>query len=248
MRDNSTFQVGDNVIYWRRGVGYKATIREDRGVHRGAGRTYRITTRDDGDQCNYFVFDVAVRFLVRDEPQRIEGGGSMLQRTWPAPLLQPDPAKDCLLYSLAYICHCAGYPQVSVEDIRRFRAEAAMWAGMFPTKRCGLHMERIWEYLPDESERLRFWMGPGERAWVEEHLCTGKIGLVCVERAVGHAHQLVVLESLGDAGVLVMDPLYGHREEPWDWFLSVGPGHTGCHHIDGWYSVPESRRHLSPDA
>ena len=159
-------------------------------------------------------------------------------RQWPAPLLQPDRSKDCLLYSVAYLCHCAGHLDVTAEDVRRFRREAHLWEGMLPKKRFAIAIDRYWDFVYDEPERQRYWLGPDQRVWVESHLAAGEIGLVCVERTAGRAHQLVVLESRGDAGVLVMDPLYGHRIESWQWFLSVGPSQRGCHRIDGWYRLP----------
>lgn len=141
-----------------------------------------------------------------------------------------------MLYSVAYLCRCFGRADITPEQVQSFRASEHKWEGMFPHVRCGLDLERAWRYRgQDEEEWRRYWLGPGTRSWVEKHLASGQIGLVLVERVVGLAHALVVLESCGDEGVLVMDPLYGHKTEDWKWFLSIGPGQHGCHHIDGWY-------------
>lgn len=72
MNARMKYFVGDDVLYFRRGIAYQATVREDLGVLRGAGRRYRITTRDDGDQLEYFVFDVAERFLDKEFFARFE--------------------------------------------------------------------------------------------------------------------------------------------------------------------------------
>ena len=156
---------------------------------------------------------------------------------WPPPLLQPDPCEGCILYSVAYLCHCLGYPGTTPEQVRDFRARSNKWEGMFPVVSFGVKLERFWNYLEDDQDEMqRFWLGQGTREWVEKHLTQGQIGLVIVERVAGKAHALVALESRGDKGIFVMDPLYGHRVDTWEWFLSIGPGNHGAHHIDGWYS------------
>lgn len=142
-----------------------------------------------------------------------------------------------MLYSIAYLCHCFGHTDVTPEQVRDFRAMEHKWEGIFPSLRCGLALERYWDYVDkDDGERRRYWLGPGMRQWVEKHLASGQISVVIVERIPTMAHALVLLESRQDEGAFVMDPLYGHRVESWEWFLSVGPGHHGCHHINGWYS------------
>jgi hypothetical protein len=159
---------------------------------------------------------------------------------WPEPLLQPDRNEGCFIHSMAYLCHCFGHTEVTPEQVQAFREAEHKWEGVFPSLHCGLALERYWDYVDkDEEERRRYWLGPGTRPWVEKHLAQGQISAVIVERVVGLAHALVLLESRGDAGVLVMDPLYGHRIDTWEWFLSIGPGNHGCHHIDGWYSLKE---------
>lgn len=158
-------------------------------------------------------------------------------KTWPAPLLQPNRSEGCFIHSIAYLCHCFGATSITPEQVQEWRSETHIWEGMFPRRQCGLALERDWDYVEkDEDERRRYWLGPGTRLWVEEHLDCGQLSVVIVERVVGLAHALVLLESQGEKGVLVMDPLYGHRVDTWEWFLSIGPGAHGCHHIDGWYS------------
>lgn len=158
-------------------------------------------------------------------------------RTWPPPLLQPNRNEGCFTYSMAYLCHCLGYTEVTPDDVRLFREQEHKWEGMFPVVRFGAKIERHWNYEDDRNEWRRYWLGPGTRSWVEKHLTSGQISVIIVERIPAIAHALVLLESKGDEGVLVMDPLYGHRIESWDWFLSIGPGNHGCHHIDGWFSL-----------
>lgn len=163
--------------------------------------------------------------------------------TYPAPLLQPDPHDGCVYYAVAYICHCFGCAEVTPEQVQAFRKQHNKHEGMFPELQCGLQQERFWHYLRlSKEERLLFWLGPGTRPWVEQHFDKGQIGLVTVERVKGIAHAIVALESRGDDGVYIMDPLYGHRVESWDWFLGIGPGTHGCHHIEGWYSRPQQEQ------
>src|SRR5262249_28958902 len=108
---------------------------------------------------------------------------------------------------------------------------------MYPALVLGHPVERFWDWMDkDEAERLRFWLGADTRAWVEQRLARGQVAVVQVHRIATMAHALVLLERQGDAGVLLMDPLYGHVVESWDWFLSIGPGNHGCHHVEGWYS------------
>jgi hypothetical protein len=139
-------------------------------------------------------------------------------------------------YSVAYLCHCLGHTDVTPERVHEFRQQTHKWEGMFPVVSFGTRLERFWDYIDsDETEKRRFWLGPDTREWVESHLAQGKFGLAIVERVPQKAHALVVLESKGDRGVFVMDPLDGHRIDTWEWFLSVGAGHHGAHRIDGWY-------------
>lgn len=164
-------------------------------------------------------------------------------REWPAPYLQPDRHTGCIEHSTAYICRCLGHSEVTAEQVEAWRRDGHSdgkhyWEGMYPQMILGHAILRFWKSLGDhdEAERLRYWLGPGTREWVEQHLAAGQIGLVQVHRIATMAHAVVLLEARGDAGVFLMDPIYGHIIEPWDWFLGIGPGNHGCHHIEGWYS------------
>lgn len=66
IREQPRFKVGDRVDYFKRGVCYPGIIREDLGIIKGAGRRYRITPPDGEHDLEYFVFDVAERWL--DKP------------------------------------------------------------------------------------------------------------------------------------------------------------------------------------
>ncbi len=154
----------------------------------------------------------------------------------PSPLLQSDPHEGCILFSVAYLCHCFGHHDVTPEQVQAFREQTHKQEAMFPQLKCGLQMKRHWDHYEESKEEWqRYWLGPLTRSWVEQQFTEGYIGLVIVERTAGRAHALVALESRGEEGIYVMDPLYGHRVDTWEWFLAVGPGYHGCHHIDGWY-------------
>lgn len=171
-----------------------------------------------------------------------------MNKQWPAPLLQPNRQKDCGFYAVAYLCQCLGYPEVTPEQVRDFREQEHKWEGMFPKVRCNLSIERFWDYIDkDEEERKRYWLGPDTRQWVEQHLASDQIALVVVERVTGMAHMVVLLESRGDEGVYLMDPLYGHCVESWEWFLSIGAGKHGAHHIDGWYEIIDASKKDYPE-
>jgi len=67
------FKAGDDVCYFRRGICYVATVRQDLGILKGAGQRYRITPRDGDNTLDYFVFDVAERHLCTDEEDYTSG-------------------------------------------------------------------------------------------------------------------------------------------------------------------------------
>jgi len=98
----------------------------------------------------------------------------------------------------------------------------------------GAEVRRFWDVYGDEPERGKFWMGPDAEGWVRDWLAGGWIGHASVYRIPAMGHAVAVLEAR-DEGVLLMDPIYGHVVEPWDWFLGIGPGKHGCHHIGAWY-------------
>lgn len=166
-----------------------------------------------------------------------------MSATWPAPYLQPEPHTGCIEHAVAYIARCFGHADVMAQAVHQWREERRITENMYPTYVLGHPVERFFRAREagDEAEFKRFWLGLDARAWVEAHLARGEIALVIVERVPGHAHALALLATCGDDGALVMDPLYGHRVEPWAWLLGVGPGGEGCHFIDGWY-----RREIDP--
>ena len=161
-----------------------------------------------------------------------------MTRQWPAPVLQPTSETGCIEASVAYIAHCLGFPDVTPQMIADAKgAESPACERYIPT--ClGYPVEMWWEHTQNEPEKRLFWLGAHARPWVETHLARGAIALVTVERVPGRAHAIVLLEAHGDAGVYVMDPLYGHRVDAWEWFLGVGASFHGAHHLSGWYTLP----------
>lgn len=153
---------------------------------------------------------------------------------WPGPLLQPDKKKDCMLYSVAYLCRCLGHTDVTPEQVKQYREETGWTETSFPGQRLSIQSDHYWHYK-QPSDYQRFWMGKKQRGWVEQHLADGQIALVCVHRVPEMGHIVVLLEA-DETSVMLADPIYGHVRETWDWVLGVGPGTHGCHRIDGWYS------------
>lgn len=161
---------------------------------------------------------------------------------WPDAYLQPDRHKDCGFYASAYLCRCLGHPDVTAEQIMAWREETKRLEFSYP-QTLGHPVTCFWDALKrgDDAEQRRYWLGEGTREWVEDWLARGYLAVVQVHRIPTMAHALVLLESQGDSGVLLMDPIYGHITEPWDWFLSIGPGHHGAHHVEGWYQREGSK-------
>ena len=112
-----------------------------------------------------------------------------------------------------------------------------------PTMSSVPQWHRFWDVYDDAPARKVFWLGPGAQGWVRDWLARR------VDSA-GHAvHRIPAwatrssCSSASDDGVLLMDPIYGHVTEPWDWFL--GPGaqrddepftpNRCCHFIEAWY-------------
>jgi hypothetical protein len=114
---------------------------------------------------------------------------------WPAPLLQPDKKKDCLLYSTAYLCHCLGYPDVTVEQVRQYRTETGWYEASFPSEHLSVQAEHWWHYTLQKSEYQRFWLGGEQRGWVEQHLAEKQIALASVHRVPEMGHIVVLLEA-----------------------------------------------------
>lgn len=156
-------------------------------------------------------------------------------KKWPAPLLQPDKKKDCLLYSVAYLCHCFGFTSVTVELVKAFRQQMRLKEVHYPEE-LGLEMECYWRY-EDEQQWKRFWLGMEQKVWVQEHLAQEHLALVSIHRVPEMGHSVVLLEA-DETGVLIADPATGHVHETWEWFLGMGPGTHGCHRIEGWYTCP----------
>jgi hypothetical protein len=160
---------------------------------------------------------------------------------FPAPYLQPDRMKDCGYYTAAYIARCLGHSNVTAEQIKAWRAETHYHEDRYAEHALGAEIRTFWDACPDDTasmaENLRrgkYWMGPGAEEWVLSWLADGWIGHAEVMRISTFGHAVAVLQAV-DAGVLLMDPLYGHIIEPWDWFLGLGPGNHGAHHIGAWY-------------
>lgn len=137
-----------------------------------------------------------------------------------------------MLYAVAYVARCFG-KELGIEEIRQYREETRKLEFTLLWERVGLARETFWQKEPDMTEVRRFWLGPTAKDWVAEHLNSGAIGLVQVNRISTMAHALVALGAT-ETGVFVMDPIYGHKVEPWDWFLGSGPGTHGAHHIECW--------------
>ena len=156
---------------------------------------------------------------------------------WPPPLLQPERHTGCMEHSVAYICRAFGRRDVTTADVIAYRHSTSKIEGLFlESAFSDIRHERFWaDYRADKGGDLhkRWWMGPEHRGWVEGRLRAGHIALVHVLRIPTMTHAVVLLDADAE-NVLLMDPLYGFKEETWDWFLGPGAG-TQCHHIDCWY-------------
>jgi hypothetical protein len=172
---------------------------------------------------------------------------------WPEPYLQPDRRKDCGYYAAAYVARCIGHPGVTADQVKAFRADTRKHEVMFAQDVLGAEMRTHWTEHGDSPERKVFWQGPRQREWAQGWLDGGWIAQACLHRIAGMGHAAVVLGYSAE-GVLLMDPIYGHVTEPWEWFLGPGPKAEcpdwpgvapdrrpfyGCHFIEGWYRMPE---------
>ena len=153
---------------------------------------------------------------------------------FPEPYLQPDRHEDCGYYAAAYVARCLGHPDVTAEQVKAWRAETHCHETMYALRVLGAEMRRFWDVYGDEPARKIFWMGPGAENWVRGWLTDGWIAQACLHRIPEMGHAVAVLDA-AEEGVLLMDPIYGHVIEPWEWFLGIGPGTNGCHFIEGWY-------------
>ncbi len=152
-----------------------------------------------------------------------------MSRVWPAPYLQPDRHTGCYQYSLAYLARCLGHPNVSAETLSGFRTQTGHSEACYLNEVLGQQMEIFWQ-----THARVFWLGGEARSWVEQHFAEGWIGLAAIDRGGPLHHSVAVLEAR-ESGVLLMDPLFGFKEETWDWFLGVGPGHRFTHQLTAWY-------------
>jgi hypothetical protein len=157
---------------------------------------------------------------------------------WPEPYYQPDRTQDCGFYTAAYIARCLGYSNVTAEAVKQWRAQTTTHEDFYVHRVYGVPLIRWWDYQGDEIERQKFWLGPDQRQWFTERL-RGHIAHVEVFRIPTMGHAVVALEAR-DEGVLLMDPIYGHVVEPWDWFLSIGAGNHGCHYVAAFYPLPNA--------
>lgn len=156
------------------------------------------------------------------------------ERWWPEPYIQPNPKQDCTFYAAAYIARCLGWPETTAQDVIDWRERENRYEHHFLIERDGVETRRWWDDRDDEDERRRWWLGPGGREWVQRWIRDGWIGYVHIHRIAEMSHAVVLLDAT-DEGALLMDPIYGHVVEPWDWFLGDGPGNHGAHHIQGWH-------------
>lgn len=173
---------------------------------------------------------------------------------WPAPYLQPDRHRDCSFYAAAYVARCLGHPQVTAATVKAWRAQAGYGEVHYADLALGAEMRHFWDAGREGGEEARrpFWLGPRYRPWVRRHLEGGWIAQVLLNRVPGMGHAAVMLECAA-GGVLLMDPVYGHVTEPWEWLLGPGgrtghgdwPGSApdgrpfyGCHFVEGWYRLP----------
>jgi hypothetical protein len=152
---------------------------------------------------------------------------------FPAPYLQPDRMKDCGYYTAAYIARCLGQPDVTAGQIKAWRAETRYHEDHYCHRVLGAEI-RTYADEPDEERSKTWWLGPGTEEWVRSYVDDGWIGHATVWRIPDIGHSVALLGA-ADAGVLLMDPIYGHIIEPWGWFLGIGSGKHGCHRIDAWY-------------
>jgi hypothetical protein len=144
---------------------------------------------------------------------------------------------DCGYYAVAYICRVLGHPEVTGDQVKQWRAETGFHEDSYPERALGHEVHRWREDRDDEEKRRRWWLGPGTEPWVRSWLEDGWIAHVFVHRRQDYGHAVALLDATDDA-VHLMDPwpaFGGHITEPWEWFLGIGPGTHGCHHIVGWY-------------
>jgi hypothetical protein len=172
-------------------------------------------------------------------------------RTFPEPYLQPNPREDCSYYTAAYIARCLGHPDVTADQVKAWRAETSSHETYYAKEMLGAEFRTHGTEYGDSPERKIFWQGPRAKEWTRGWLQDGWIAAVCLHRIAELGHVAAALDCT-DAGVHLMDPIYGHITEPWGWFLGPGPkaecdnwpgsapdgrAFHGCHFIEGWYRM-----------
>ena len=158
----------------------------------------------------------------------------MKVEAWPAPYLQPDVTRDCAFYATAYLARCLGRNEISAQSVMAWREQTTRHEDYYIEQALGVESRSWWHDKDDDERRVRWWLGPRGREWVESWLADGWIGGAHVHRISAMTHAVAVLGA-SDAGVLLMDPILGHVVEPWEWFLGVGAGTFGCHRITAWH-------------
>lgn len=153
---------------------------------------------------------------------------------WPEPYRQPNIKQDCTYYAAAYIARCLGRPETTAQDVMAWREETGFHEDTYVERALGAETRKWWEDKDDDERRRRWWLGPNGREWVQSWIDDGWIGYAYVHRISDMAHAVVLLDA-SDEGVLLMDPVYGHVIEPWDWFLGIGAGTYGCHRVTPWH-------------
>lgn len=150
---------------------------------------------------------------------------------WPVSLIQPDRKVDCSYYSVAYLRHCFGQAEVTVEGVKAYRQKMRYQEIGYPEE-VGITIDGYWHHKGKEFER--FWLGAEQKAWVQEHLAQGDLAIVMGERVADMGHVVVLLEA-NETGVLLADPADGQVRETWEWFSGSGAGTHGCHRVQAWY-------------
>ena len=175
------------------------------------------------------------RARTRDGSLRHQRRSAVNGKPWPEPHLQPDPRRDCSYYANAYVARCLGFPDVTTEQIKKWREENNRSEDWFIRVSLGVVPVTYNDYMRDEDCRRKFWLGPDNRPFVE-HWLAEHIAKASIHRIQQMSHAVVALEARSD-GVLIMDPIYSFRVEPWEWFLGVGAGTHGCHRFDAIYPL-----------
>jgi len=153
---------------------------------------------------------------------------------FPDPYLQPVSSRDCSYYTTAYLARCLGHPDVTAEQVMAWRDQTRRHEDRYIEQALGIESRAWWADVDNDAACRRWWLGADGADWVREWITDGWIGYASVHRVDFMTHAVAVLDATED-GVLLMDPVYGHVIEPWDWFLGIGAGTYGCHHISTWH-------------